>query len=277
MKNGGRLMTRKMFCAASMIFTLIMSGGVWASITAPDAGGKLSIGFDGSNVSLTGSEVDSWNDQVSVRGVDNALGAGINRPTLTTANTGNGVHNVLDFNGGNYLKTLDFSGGDMDQANSIFIVAKWDTLSSDYLFDGISSSERHAVYTRSDNSYGMYAGAQIINGTVPATTGEFQVFTAAFNGSSSLFRINGTTVLSGSIGSQVLGGLSIGSSYGASGLFQGQVAEVLVYDGGLNSAQMLGIEDYLQDKYINVVPEPATFGLLLSSAVALFLFKRMKI
>lgn len=270
------MVTRKMFCAVCTISTLIVSGTVWASITAPDAGGKLSIGFDGSDVTTTGSLVDSWNDQVSVRGVDNALGAGSNRPTLTTADTGNGMHNVLDFNGGNYLKTLDFSGGDMDQANSIFIVAKWDALSNDYLFDGISSSERHAVYTRSDNSYGMYAGKQIINGNVQATTGEFQVFSALFNGSSSLFRINGTTVLSGDIGSHVLGGLSIGSNYGTSGLFQGQVAEVLVYDGGLNSAQLLGIEDSLQDKYINAVPEPATFGLLLSSAAGLFIIRRIK-
>ncbi|MEA2069099.1 MAG: hypothetical protein U9P12_07865, partial [Verrucomicrobiota bacterium] len=64
------MMTRKIFCAVSMIFALIMSGTAWASITAPDAGGKLSVGFDGSDVTLTGALVDSWNDQVSVGGID---------------------------------------------------------------------------------------------------------------------------------------------------------------------------------------------------------------
>ena len=268
-------MTRKTFCAASMIATLIVSGNVLASITAPDAGGKLSIGFDGSDVTATGSLVDSWNDQVSAGGDDHAAAAGSRRPTLTTANTGNGVHNVIDFAGAHYLKTLDFSGGDMAQANAIFIVASWDTLSSDNLVDGISSGERHAIYTRSDNSYGMYAGAQIINGNVQAATGEFQVFSALFNGSSSLFRVNGVNVLSGNTGSHVLGGLSIGSNYGASGFLDGQVAEVLVYNGGLNTAQTEDIEDYLQNKY--VVPEPATLGLLLGGTAAALLFRRLKI
>lgn len=255
-------MTRKMFYAAGMIATLIVSGNVLASITAPDAGGKLAIGFDGSDVTVSGSLVDSWNDQVSARGDDAAIASGTRRPTLTTANTGNGVHNVIDFSGAHYLKTLDFSGGDMAQANAIFIVARWDTLSNDNLFDGISSGERHAVYTRSDNSYGMYAGSQIINGNVQAVTGEFQVFSALFNGGSSLFRVNGVNVLSGNTGSHVLGGLSIGSNYSASGFLDGQVAEVLVYDGGLNSEQLLGIEQYLQDKYVNTIPEPATVSLL---------------
>ena len=267
-------MVGKISCAAGLLAALMVSGNAWASVTAPDAGGKLSIGFDGDDVTLDGSLVDSWNDQVSGGGIDNATAGGSRRPTLTTANTGNGVHNVIDFSGGQYLKTADFVGGDMAQANAIFIVAKWDTLSNDFLFDGISSGERHAVYTRSGDTYGMYAGSQIINGNVQAVTGEFQVFSALFNGSSSLFRVNGTNVLSGNVGNEVLGGLSIGSNYGASGFLDGQVAEVLVYNGGLNSAQLLDIENYLQNKY--VIPEPATFGLLLGGAGAVLFVRRLK-
>ena len=269
------MMTMKILCTAILVSTLFASGSVLASITAPDAGGKLSVGFDGSDVTVEGSLVDSWNDQILAGGDDDAAALGTRRPTLTTANTGNGVHNVIDFSGAHYLKTLDFSGGDMAQANAIFIVASWDTLSNDSLFDGISSGERHAVYTRTGNTYGMYAGSQTINGNVQAVTGEFQVFSALFNGSSSLFRVNGVNVLSGNTGSNVLGGLSIGSNYGAGNFLDGQVAEVLVYNGGLNTAQTEDIEDYLQNKYI--IPEPATLGLFLSSAVAALFLRRLKL
>ena len=275
MRNGERAMVGKISCAAGLLAAVMVSGNAWASITAPDAGGKLSIGFDGDDVTLDGSLVNSWNDQVAAGGDDDAAAGGSRRPTLTTANTGNGVHNVIDFSGGQYLKTADFVGGDMAQANAIFIVAKWDTFSNDYLFDGISSDKRHAVYTRSGDTYGMYAGSQIINGNVQAVAGEFQVFSALFNGSSSKFRVNGTNVLSGDVGSEVLGGLSIGSNYGTSGFLDGQVAEVLVYNGGLNSAQLLDIESYLQNKY--VIPEPATLGLFLGGAVAALFVRRMKI
>ncbi len=245
-----------------------------AAITAPDAGGKLVIGYDGTDVTVSAGTtlVESWNDQVALRSVDNAVSAGDRRPELVQMDTGNGLHNVIDFSGTNYLKTADFAEGDMAQTNTIFVVAQWDSLSSDYLFDGISSSERHALYTRSDNSYGMFAGAQIINGNVPAVTGQFQVFAASFNGSSGWFRVDGTTILSGNIGSHVLGGLSIGSNYGASGMMDGKVAEVLVYDGGLNTAQLLSVEEYLANKYL--VPEPTTMILLAIGGLGILRRKR---
>ena len=255
-------MCKKVCFVAGLALTLVLSGNAFSTIAAPDAGGKLFLGFDGTDVtSADGTLVDSWNDQVAAGGIDNATAGGARRPSLITVNTGNGLHPVIDFNSAQYLKTADFVGGDISQTNVIFIVAAWDTLSSDYLFDGISSSERHALYTRSNNTYGMYAGAQIINGNVPAVTGEFQVFAASFTGGGNgWLRINGTQVLNGNVGNDVLGGLSIGSNYGASGFLDGKVAEVLVYNGGLNTAQLLSIEDYLQNKYI--VPEPATMALL---------------
>ncbi len=242
---------------------LLLSGSIsQATVTAPDAGGKLAIGYDGDDVTVSeGTLVDSWNDQISTRGTDNATAGGTRRPTLVSVNTGNGYHNVIDFNGGQYLKTAEFANGDMVQTNVIFLVASWDSLSSDYLFDGISSDKRNALYTRSNNSYAMYAGNQIINNNGIADTGTFHVFAVSFtSGGNGWLRVDGTRLLYGDEGNNVLGGLSLGSNYGASGLLDGKIAEVLVYDGGLNTAQIESIESYLTNKYL--VPEPATIGLI---------------
>ncbi len=274
-----RAKMRTMWLVGFVGCVLLVGSAVNATVTAPDAGGKLAIGYDGSNVTITeGTLVDSWNDQISTRGVDNASAGGSRRPQLVTVNTGNGNHQVVDFNGAQYLKTSAFANGDMIQTNVIFLVASFDTTpAGQSLFDGISSDKRNALYVRpkpsgTNGSYGMYAGSQIINENVLADTGSFHVFAASFtNGSNGWLRIDGNRVLYGDVGSEVLGGLSLGSNYGASGFFNGKIAEVLVYDGGLNTAQIESIESYLTNKYL--VPEPASAALI---SLGLFGFLRRK-
>ncbi len=226
-----------------------------AAVTAPTGGGKLALGFDGTDVVLgSGTKVTTWTDQVS--DYDAAAVLFAQQPTLVDLDTGNGVHPVVDFDGSmNYMETAAFSSV-FNQANVIFMVAAWDVLPvSLYMFDSIDGANRNALYSRSDSSFGMFAGSQIINGNVQAVTNTFQVYTAVFNGANSLLRIDGASVLGGNTGTLGLSGLTIGADRNGNQVFNGKIAEVLVYDGGLNTEQILAIETYLREKYI-VTPDP---------------------
>jgi hypothetical protein len=252
---------KKFYCLAICI---LMAGICSAAVIDPAATGKLVLGFDGSSVVANSGAVTQWIDQV---GDYDAAGSA----TLVSVDTGNGLHDVLSFNGTQSLRTSAFSTA-LSQTNVIFIVAEMESpIATRALVDGLSSSSRNALYTRSDGSYGMYAGSQIINGNVIAQTGVFQVYTAIYAGTTSQLRIDGTKVLGiGNVGTASLNGLSIAANYNNVQMLNGKIAEVLVYHGGLNTAQIETVEGYLQSKYI--IPEPATMALLLVG----FAFARFK-
>ena len=235
----------KKVSTALMAFTLVFEA--FGSVTAPAAGGKLVIGYDATSVIESSGQVTQWIDQVGESDAYADLVA--QRPVRIAINTGAGENQVLQFSGINRLKTDPFASS-ITQPTAIFIVANFDTIGTYYLFDGIDGSNRNALYTRTDFTFGMFGGSQIINTNIPATAGTFKVYSAVFNGASSLMRIDGTGVLSGNVGAQSLLGLSIGTDRNGNQTFQGKIAEVLVYDGGLNTEQIVAIEEYLKYKYI---------------------------
>ncbi|WP_432797668.1 LamG-like jellyroll fold domain-containing protein [Poriferisphaera sp. WC338] len=256
-------------CGLMMVSVLALVGGsVSHGAATPPVTSKLFAAYDATDVSVTDSGgtllVDSLNDQASGGGdasvADNAVAAGGLRPTLVTANTGNGNHSVIDFDGSQTLATAAFDGGEIGRTNTIFIVASRDSGPNSFLVDGISNGKRHAVFTRSNGTHAIFGGSQIINNGATASLGEFEVYTAIFSSSASQsqLRINGTKVVgSGNTGSDLLSGLQVGAQAGGGGSrLDGQIAEILVYNGGLNTAQIESIEGYLADKYINPVPEP---------------------
>ena len=254
----------KKYCYV-LVSCILMTSLCSATVVDPAATGKLAVGLDGSSVVTTGGVVTQWTDQI---GNYDATGSA----SLISANTGNGFHNVLSFDGTQSLRTGVFDAA-FPQTNVIFIVAAYETpIEARFLVDGINSSGRNAVYTRSNGTYAMYAGAQIINNNVVAQTGVFQVYCAIFNGTSSQLRIDGTKILgTANVGTAALNGLAIASDYNNNQKLSGKIAEILVYNGGLNTAQIETIEGYLQSKYI--IPEPATLALL-AIGIAAVKFKK---
>ncbi len=222
------------------------------AVTAPDAGGKLVIGFDGSDVVVDGGgRVTLWTDQIG----DNDAAATTAAPYLETVNTGNGLHPVVSFRGANFLKTAPFATP-LDQRNAIFVVSSRIGLKNDYIFDGTDVTNRHGLVSRANFTYGMVATKQIINENVSTTVNSdpnkanyVEIFTLLFNGATSEMRINGTRVLSGDVGNVPLGGLTIGAWYNGTAAFNGKIAELLVYNGILTHSDVLDVEDYLRLKY----------------------------
>lgn len=236
-----------------LLIVMILSSAALAAVTAPTAGGKLKLGFDGTGVTLDGSNrVISWIDQVS--DYDASVTLAEKRPYLKNVNTGNGIHPVLEFDNKYFLKTPAFASL-FNQTNVIFVVAAKTASGVDYFCDGLSAANRNSFYTRSatpPHSYAMYSyNTQLINGNALEVVdpNNYQIFTAVFSGTSSMMRIDGVVKLSGNAGTGPLDGLTIGSDRNGNQCFRGRMAEVLVYDGGLNTEQILAVEDYLKYKY----------------------------
>ncbi len=236
-----------------LLIVMILASVALGAVTAPTAGGKLKVGFDGTGVTLDGgSRVISWTDQIS--GYNAAATLAEKRPFLINANTGNGIHPVLDFDNKYFLKTPAFSSL-FTQTNVMFVVAAKTASGVDYFCDGLTAANRNSFYTRvatPPHSYAMYSyNAQLINGNALEVVdpNNYQIFTVVFAGTSSMMRIDGVVKLSGNAGPGPLDGLAIGSDRNGNQCFRGRMAEFLVYDGGLNTEQILAVEDYLKYKY----------------------------
>ena len=101
------------------------STGAWAFSSPPVTSGLI-VAFDGSDVTTTGTTVDSWNDQAAGGGTNNASQSGTRRPTLVTA--GLNGHNTIRFDGANdFLEIGADSDFDTDTF-TWFIVFRIDAL-----------------------------------------------------------------------------------------------------------------------------------------------------
>lgn len=161
--------------------------------------------------------VTSWTDET---GGGHPLDDGL-APTFKT-NIQNGKPAVY-FNN-DYLRT---NMENLNQPNTMFIVCKFVDTSDGYVFDGDDSGNRNVFWIES-NTLRMF-GSQYYNGPAPDT--DTHVITTRFDGSDALMRIDGETVGSGSTGSYLINGFTLGSQYTTNFRKEMYVMEVLVYDG----------------------------------------------
>lgn len=66
---------------------------------------------------------------------------------------------------------------------------------------------------------------------------------------------------------------TIGWSEYVSTNLRGYVGEILIYDRTLDSGEIAQVSDYLNDKWINPIPEPSTFALAALGGLAAFLLR----
>jgi hypothetical protein len=171
-----------------------------------------------------------------------------NKPTYKT-----GVLNgepVFRFDGGDWL------GGAYNNALSqpitVFAVAALDSANDDVgrnIIDGDDSTNRMALFERRINNpdtWSIYAGSILDGG---ASDANWNIWTALFNGASSQFWLGGNSEASGNAGSDDPDGLRLGTYDGAAGLWDGDIAEILIYNSNLSTADKNEVAQYLADKY----------------------------
>jgi hypothetical protein len=118
-----------------------------------------------------------------------------------------GGYNIATFDGSNdYMKAAAFS---LSQPESVYLVgAQVSWTGSDYLYDGNALNLGILIQRGVSPELQTYAGN--FTPTLPgATIGQRFIFTAVFNGASSLSRLNLGTTISGNAGSSNMGGFTL--------------------------------------------------------------------
>ena len=190
----------------------------------------------------TSGSVSEWRDK-SGNGYDLTQGTGTAQPTTGTR-TLNGL-NVLDFDGSSdYLQGA--FGGTLSQPNTIFAVFQNDAASpADYIYDGDDGTNRHAFYL-SSNKYNLFAGGNPNGGTIDTDP---HISKAVFNGAGSSLFIDGSSVFTGSVGTQSMDGITVGARYNGANFLDGAIAELIVVDGTLTADEISRVENYLANKW----------------------------
>lgn len=175
---------------------------------------------------------------------NNLISASTNRPTYRT-----GVINgraVARFDGVNDYMARTYSAA-LTQPTTIFMVYKAATVEQTVLIDGLGSS-RHSIQSESGtNNLRIYAGTSVASTT--ALTTNPSVLSATFSGAASDLRLNGTTIATGNSGSQTMSGITLGAEPSYTYCFDGDIAEVLIYNSALSLADRQYVERALGEYY----------------------------
>lgn len=152
-----------------------------------------------------------------------------------------------------FVATIAF-GSTLTQPNTIIHVGNKKNAQGDnaYFYDGIDGANRNASLTnvgRTPDGLRIFAGASFL----PDTTHPLNVMilqTALFSGLTSEIWLNGVTQGVGNASIQGINGLTVGAVNGGGGShLDGDMAEILVYNANLSSADRQAVEIYLNNKW----------------------------
>lgn len=228
--------------------------GKWGvTITTPANIAGLQLWLDADDLSTiteVSGKVSQWDDKSSA-GNNVTQGVADDQPT-TNATTHNS-RNVLDFDGTNdFLLIPSGLYGIPAGNNTTFMVVKSNLAETvqRMLFLGISGS------TKMGFTYEVTAGVVLfIHGGAPQVTGvtesNFNIFRGRRSGTTEAISLNGATeVTDTSAVDNTANEASIGSyRHGSDNFLNGSIAEVLIYNRSLTSAEITSVEVYLSNKW----------------------------
>ncbi|MCA9230727.1 MAG: PEP-CTERM sorting domain-containing protein [Planctomycetales bacterium] len=279
---------------ASLFFTF--SGLDQVAQAAPPVTTGLIASFDGANVTTSGSDVTSWNDQ-SGSGNHATQSLSGSYPTLVAAATTTGTNAIL-FDGTDDFLDIAPNPSDFDFTSMTwYVVRKADLNDNSRLLTGMyndidslvfgdqysgqawaslaGSSNRHRALVRDVSNTFFAADASSTN------TDAFFVTGGMWDGNSSTDNV--TAILHESSSSRVVGTTSIldnpelsghlrtrigaGATYNDIGAieapnspFSGMIAEILIYDRLLSPSEQTSVENYLLSKHIAAGPNTFTWN-----------------
>ncbi|MDC3284937.1 LamG domain-containing protein, partial [Flavobacteriaceae bacterium] len=221
---------------------------------------------------------DGISDTVELLSIDAALWLDASDPSSITKDSnglvsqwndksGNGHHatqsteslkpisGTRTINGNNALKfdgtddRLENSSLTTGQPFSVFAVIKDDISSGSFRtwWSGDSGGNRSFLQNNNGNIRTMWADSNVSNGS---STTNNEIWTAEFNGSSSVLYVDGTAGTTGNVGDNSINGFWIGEENGSSEPnWNGLIGEILIFDAILSEADRQKIEGYLAHKW----------------------------
>ncbi len=118
-----------------------------------------------------------------------------------------------------------------------------------YITDGDDNTRRALLWKNhvpAPDAWSIEAGTILNGGSADAN---YNIWTALFNGGSSVLWINGVVNASGNAGANGIDGITIGGGYSGLKNWPGDVAEVIIYGVNLSSFDKNQINRYLAAKY----------------------------
>jgi lysophospholipase L1-like esterase len=224
---------------------------------------SVGVTKDGSTPAVDGDTVKQWNDRSS-GGYNATQSTTSSRPTYKT-NIMNG-NPVLRFAGASNIVTTSFLDASFNTSFTFFIVKtkisspiKCDT--GNNVFTWFSAGANDSLYANMGN---LSPTSLIIpkNGTQAITNPTIETY--RYNGVQSLIRFNGISKVGSATGNLGLSGsLTIGSLSDNTYYYDGDIAEIIIYNSVLSGIQIDQVESYLMTKYAIVSGLPISIPLFI--------------
>jgi len=207
-------------------------------------------GINGGGQPNEGDPVSSWGDLTgNGHTLDQTPSSTSDRPQWRDA-VANG-YPALEFDGSDYIWATSSQFGVLSGSKTVFFVCKTHVPDGGYVFDGSSSSGRNAVFTGQSNlpsQWVLFTGQDVIGGP-PVDLETFQVHCVSFTEGHQQHWVNGDLIQEGFLGLDPMAGMVVGGRYTTSNRFNGDIAELLVYDTDLSDADRASVEGYLLAKH----------------------------
>ena len=199
------------------------------------------------DTNVTGtSQVSDWGD-MSGNSHNLTQGTAGNRPALVSSSI-NGQP-VIRFTRANSHFLARASSPTISQPYTMAIVLQGSTHpgAQEWVASTASAGQFSGILMSSDAKVSVYADATVIKGGAFNTNAHCHIF-HAFSSFSKLYSDN-TQVASGTPGGTGIGGIRIGTQSAGSEFWNGDVAELLLYDHLLDSTDMTAMAQYVFDRY----------------------------
>jgi hypothetical protein len=214
----------------------------------------LKYWYDASKITglVDGDACATWTDLGSPK--DDLTAAAGARPTYKVA-VKNG-RAILRFDGAANIMVTGVFAADLAQPNTIFCVFSSDNSSpfgaSAQVYDSAVSSntKRHVLFALNavGTQWSSYSGSVYTPG--PTVSAGWYISTALYNGAASTIRLNGALLAAaGAAGAQAMGSLNVGGYNALTGWWDGDIAELLIYNANVSSINVGDIERYLSRKW----------------------------
>lgn len=228
----------------------------------------------GSNVTTSGSNVTNWND---VSGSLNDASNGSSQPTLVS----NAVNELpaVNFNGSQFLQSPSGFSNFTSGLTAMLVAKPVSVSAGARLFDFGNGATSDNVIMSLPSSTGLTfstynsSTSSSVTASSGVTSGNFQLLESLYNGSNTAnLYVNGASAASSS-SMQTLQNLTrsgnyIGQDNSGGNRFNGQIAEMLLWNRQLTAAERAAVEGYLLSKYqmpsTNTVATP-TFSVATST------------
>jgi hypothetical protein len=267
--------------ATSTTFKVVAGVSNACTVTLTDEPTLTVVDTDGDGVNDVfdlDDDNDGISDTVELLSIDAALWLDASDPSSITKDSnglvsqwndksGNGHHatqsteslkpisGTATINGNNALKfdgtddRLENSSLTTGQPFSVFAVIKDDISSGSFRtwWSGDSGATRSFLQNSNGNNRSMWADSYLYNGS---STTNNEIWTAEFNGSSSVLYVDGTAGTTGNVGDNSINGFWIGEENGSNyPNWNGLIGEILIFDAILSEADRQKVEGYLAQKW----------------------------